>query len=737
MTRWVAVVMAVLAATAEAGRIVSVWDPPSAEEASSSRSGEFQEAAKLAKPLGPFQAARTERAVWLSNGVIEVGLARSGTTVSVASLRDVRRQVELLAGDGPMRPLWSLMLRAQTGKTSEVDAHSAGAASVEIALDKPSGQLATQLAWKPMTPIGVNGTLAVKAEIRLAEGEPFVRWRINVENRLTDAGLWRVDFPVLPNPGHAGKSDVLMQPYLCRAHDGELKGHLFHLQFLSVGSLYLAAHDPAHHHKGFLLRTGQEFRQQALPPDAGVAGASYEQPYDFVTGTSGGDWFDAAQLYRQWAEKQAWWASGRRRRDVAAWLTVGHPLTQEPAAVTKKALELRDALGAPVGIHWYNWYNKPIAPRLFPVKKGFAEAAKAAEAAGVTVMPYVSIHYWTKSWDGELWKEFEQVRPFACRSVEGIEGDEARREDDHYRVQVQKQGCVPICRYTDFWANYLAEQVKRLRAESGCSAVYFDMAATAPRWPCFDRAHGHPAGGGDHWARGNDKLLARLRHTVGQEVLLSGEGRYEGHIPFIDMDLTGYWRGEHNLAPAYDAIYGERRLSFASAVEDEDAAAIVFKLGARWLHGATPRIGPWILEPNHADILQFVRQLAKMRSRAAPFFNEGRLVRPPAWASSPGFIRCERWKLEKRGEPAPMEFPAAERSAWRLADGTTAVLLMNFDAQRRGLSLNIERRTIRHLADPGGNRLEPRVLGSTLQVDIPARDVMVCVLSATTASGPL
>ena len=52
--------------------------------------------------------------------------------------------------------------------------------------------------------------------------------------------------------------------------------------------------------------------------------------YDVVLGTFTGDWYAAADLYRQWALQQPWATPLQRRTDVPAWLLDSPPYNHHP-----------------------------------------------------------------------------------------------------------------------------------------------------------------------------------------------------------------------------------------------------------------------------------------------------------------------------------------------------------------------------------------------------------------------
>ena len=202
----------------------------------------------------------------------------------------------------------------------------------------------------------------------------------------------------------------------------------------------MAAHDPVASFKRY--RVDARGEQQAL----GRAGSSGPRPMqaslatmwrcrgEVVVEAFRGDWFDAAQIYRAWAEQNAqWWPQREEwaRTDTPKWMREvciwGRPYGSFEQAVppTKRFAEYM--AGLPMAVHWYSWHEIPFDnnyPHYFPAKPGFAEGVKAMQEAGVRVMPYINGRLWDM--DTEDFKT--TALPAATKKRDGQPYVEALRE---------------------------------------------------------------------------------------------------------------------------------------------------------------------------------------------------------------------------------------------------------------------------------------------------------------------
>ena len=191
-----------------------------------------------------------------------------------------------------------------------------------------------------------------------------------------------------------------------------------------------------------------------------------------------GDWFDAAQIYRQWAMQHAkWWPAlgpdGRAdtplwMRELPAWALA----SGSPESVVPQMKRFAEALGVPVGVHWYNWHQIPFDndyPHYFPTLDGFEEGVAELQRGQVYVMPYINGRLWDTRDRGQEDFEFTKVaRPAATKDEKGEPYVESygSKETDGSPVRL-----AAMCPTTEIWRNKRARDRRpadeRVRRQGG------------------------------------------------------------------------------------------------------------------------------------------------------------------------------------------------------------------------------------------------------------------------------
>ena len=320
-------------------------------------------------------------------------------------------------------------------------------------------------------PVGnTNGRAEVTVTVDLPDGEAVSYWRISARSTTSEFGINEIHFPLIafappsPDPGQVSfivpyrwglslPDPFHLQPG-ARQGVSEFKGIYpsnLHMQFFAYTgiekqSTYCATHDPEGYVKQYTWRAvparGRVEMEVTHYPERRDA-ASYAMPYPFVIGSFQGDWFDATQIYRKWAQSQPWCEKGplAQRKDLPAWLLnadtavrlhtkAGRPLEDN----VKGDLELEDALPGPILASWYAWWQPDMSKTAMPttdegsawasrtteLRPGIDEALKATCAqADLSVCLYELAHFRSGQTPGRR-----------CRPDEGI-GDGRKGRQPH------------------------------------------------------------------------------------------------------------------------------------------------------------------------------------------------------------------------------------------------------------------------------------------------------------------
>ena len=684
----------------------------------------------------------------LAAGDLSLLLEQTESGIRSLQLQDAASGVQLLAAEPG--PLFSLKLRRSGAKE---DVQVAADQDWRVAKTERLDDGRVKLAWSGSQRDGLDG-LQVTAFATLDATASAIRWSLRVEPP-ADWQVRHVAFPQLA-VGDLGREADVVFPRGC----GEVQRDLWQRAYRYSGrypsgwtsmpwlaaydtarhtGLYIAVHDPGAATKEILVESRPAEHAVAFTlehPAAGMdqPGKPFDLPGEAVWQLLRGDWFDAAQIYRDWASRHAkWWPElgpdGRAdtpqwMRELPAWALA----SGKPESVVPQMKRFSEALGVPVGVHWYNWHQIPFDndyPHYFPTLAGFKEGVAELQQGPIYVMPYINGRLWDTRDRGQEDFDFTKVaRPAATKDENGEPYVESygSKEQDGTSVRL-----AAMCPTTEVWRDKQREIVGRLLNECGVKAVYIDQVAAATPELCFDRAHGHPAGGGDWWTAGYWELLNRIRRDMPPDRMLTTECNAEPYAHVFDGYLTWHWQYDGQV-PAFPAVYGGALQMFGRAYRGGDSKdlALRMKAGQQLVFGE--QIGwlsPSVVE--EAENFAFFRQVVRLRWQFKRYFYAGRMARPPELQGEIPRVTAD-WQWSG---PWPVTTDALLAGAWALpAENRLVLLLVNvsdqpltvacqFDAARYGLAgetLAVEEFS----ADGGGEKwTTPRTFRRELTV--PAR----------------
>lgn len=631
----------------------------------------------------------------------------------------------LLAAARASDSMWKLELRTPEGQITEVDSADAEGSWAR------GGEDEVILRW-PRVALGRDGNASVCVAVRLSKVQPTAQLRFQVELP-PGFSVWSLAFPVIRNvEGGSGRSasrriswpagfgaDIL-DP-VSKAHAATYPSAGCSMQFLSVwgkgAALYMGAHDPTAAHKqlafsgdsrrgtlecqivhypsrrrppsaladygAFSLRSQGCFGEVGSATGMGEKRRKWTLPYPVVVGAVQGDWYEAAQIYRAWSMRAPW----ARRRKAAAWLEKLDlwALSGEFGSVVEEATKFAGYFSVPTALHWYNWHQIPFDdryPEYFPAKDGFAQVVARVQKAGVRVMPYINGRLWDPK--TESWKS--RGAQTAC----------AKNDKGEPYLETYGSG-VPLavmCPSTELWRETIASIVERLVKEFGVDAVYIDQICAAPPVLCFDSSHPHPPGGGGFWVESYRKLLSEVRKRIPPRVVLTTEENADPWQDEIDAFLTVNTPATLGpLIPLFPAVYSGRTIIFGfQYLSGEDLPrSLPFraKMARCFAWGAQLGwVGPQILQEAYKKEAEYLRTLARVRSRAHGFLSVGRMLKPPDVEGAEVLTVPGRdiW-----GNEYSLPMPAVIATAWRSPQGELGIALTNLSDHEQLVRISLSR----------------------------------------------
>jgi len=683
------------------------------------------------------------------SGDLGMALESAGEGIRLLALYDGARGRNLSAS----KPVTLFSIQLRHGQSKELVHLSADAGWRQVQVSVPAADRLV-LRWeKAADPRWAD--LRVEVELRRASADRFLG-TLRVDLPGSAWSVWQVSFPQVA-VAELGPGGAVLFP----RGPGEVQRDLWQREFSYGGlypngwttmaflaaygadgstGLYLAMHDPAGSTKQIEVQSRPKeqavlLRFEHPAPNMGKAGNGFQLPGQAVWQLLRGDWYDAAVIYRDWVRKEARWfprlgPEGREdtpqwMRELPAWALSGG----SPAECVPGVLALREYLGVPIGVHWYNWHQIPFDndyPHYFPTKEGFAEGVRKLQEAGVYVMPYINGRLWDTRDKGTEDFQFSRVaRPAASKDENGEPYTEVygSKEADGSPVRL-----AVMCPSTPLWQSKVQETVRRLFEECGVQGVYIDQVAAAQPRLCFDPNHGHPLGGGAWWTESYWSMLSAIRQQKPPDRMLTTECNAEPFLHCFDGYLTWHWQHDGQV-PIFPAVYGGAIQMFGRAYRGgptkdlalrmKAAQQLVFGEQIGWLApdmvlsakekpapkpslpGALASAGG--IEKSNAE---FFREVVRLRWALKRYFYAGQMARPPKLLGAIPKVTAD-WQWSGQW---PVTTDALLSGAWIQPDRQKLVLLfanvadepvqvrLEFDASRYGLA-GSKFRWVRHTAD--------------------------------------
>lgn len=610
----------------------------------------------------------TPSVVTAENAYLRIEFARKDGGIRLAKLLNKSDNRIILEDVGP---LW----RVETPKgvfSGDMPAKTMSLSAMQL----PGGGARLSLFWQACAIQGVD-TLDVEMTVDVAPNSPETRWQIHPVIKKGEALIQKVHFPVLDGIGRGGRWDRLIRPtdgeqWLLNPEiqrertllypTGGYPALAYMMQFViyefaapgcterqaddqaqCAGGLYLAAYDPLGQLKQFSskgLGTNNGTSLAIRHFGAGLVTEKNGQPglgFPCVVGVFDGGYWEALNLYRNWARSQQWCTVGpiRKRKDFSnkflnthLWDPISFGIAREEPPLTpadllkpgylyqdftdaEKATLLPNALATGeryfktysprVGLQWYRWHTPPFDfayPDYFPVRPGWLAAREQLERAHpgfFTHMPYINGRSVTNF--SELWKtDKADVEKYST-------GGKERYGVADFNV---------MCPDTEYWQNIMVALAKRIFQETKCDGLYIDQLG-APPVLCPKGDHGHVANSPASTAEGYQTMLRKIRaqvQPINPDTFLTQEFFSEHNVGLCDGFLT--WMSHDVSLIAY--VYGEYAILIGHAHEGTSPTDCAAE--ARCFLSGCPLGWSYCEDGN---VMPYRAKLARFRAKALPY----------------------------------------------------------------------------------------------------------------------
>ena len=332
------------------------------------------------------------------------------------------------------------------------------------------------------------------------------QWNLSVTGVGTAHSLLEVTFPEL-NIRAPGNDSLLIPKYSGKviadpvAHgiDRDLlypRGWSATMQFLAYYNtnygIYLGFHDPKASLKHFVVKATEghlNFKGTIPVENKTVANNDFHLDGPFELDLFTGNWFDAAQIYKRWAARQAdYWpvmTLERKMRQqtlgrITAWGTymedtsVSMQTMHDEMSTFIQLFQAED--GLPVGIHWYRWNSKDFDddyPDYFPERDGMEDLISDIQQSGnAAIMPYINGRLYDTDLIG-TWEYASRGRPSAAKKENG----------EAYTQPFNGNTFAVMCPTQTVWQDILVDAALQLTGRIGAGGIYLDQVAAAAPLP--------------------------------------------------------------------------------------------------------------------------------------------------------------------------------------------------------------------------------------------------------------
>ena len=456
--------------------------------------------------------------------------------------------------------------------------------------------------------------------------------------------------------------------------------------------------------------------------------------YEVVLQAFQGDWYEAADLYREWSLKQPWAAAPlHKRKDVPDWLLDSPPhivvriqgaLDAGPAEPNAAFLpypkiipileRISQRLDSPLVAVVMAW-ERPgpwVYPDCFPPAGGddsLREFANLARARGWHVGSFcngtrwVTHQYWS-GYNGEKYLAEQQGDKTICRTHD----QQLWRENWAVDWRPSYACCLGVSRTQE-----IARAFARRLVDDGLDWIQFlDQNVGCAPFPCFADDHGHPKTPGKWLNAAMQSLLDSFRQIAAEAVRESGGKRtfaFSVEYPPNEFFMPNFQVSDQRVAPPGHTAWGRLFFPLQSFLSHEfvvmqggfgagpepyhmpirtacnlvfgEIPGAVLTPDGSLLNRDTFNWAPWSpAVGNNDDSLTMLRSaVALRRGRGREYLVFGRMLRP---VQADG-IKTIHWENGHQVN----DIPAVFHSAWQSPEGRFGVVLANWTKDAQAISL--------------------------------------------------
>ncbi len=457
--------------------------------------------------------------------------------------------------------------------------------------------------------------------------------------------------------------------------------------------IYFGMHDPKSSLKTFVTRVkdnGLLYANKIPIPNMSKAGNNWEMSGVFCIELFEGNWYEASQIYRNWASKEAeYWPKKSVSKNIrletlgniGLWAYAFSTPDESMQQIEEEFSSFAEYFdGIKVGIHWYQWNYLDFDndyPNYFPELTGMGDLVKRLQKSdSLFIMPYIN----GRLFDQDLPNYSTDGYPYATKNSYGSSITQ-NFNGNTFDVMCPTQ--IP-------WQNILIDASVQLTDRINCSGIYLDQVCAATPTQCMDVSHQHTLGGGSWWREGYNKMFKRIHNNLLDKKFVTVEGGCDYLADEVDGFLVEGWTS-NNLVPAFSAVYaGQVQLiGRATNTSNYHNQAYYCKLSQALSFGIQlGRASTWIVHDSNADIAApFLKQIATMRYKLRDFLAFGRMLKPLAFDGEISLI-TSTW--QDYGDNIDVTISALQSSVWKNSTNDKVAILLSNASMNKTLNFSFE-----------------------------------------------
>lgn len=577
--------------------------------------------------------------------------------------------------------------------------------------------------------------LEITVSITVFYNSPLTYWTLSAISYEKDIDLSSIAFPIisgLTKIGNSSDDDYLVYPALTgllmkdplekMPAYPEIPWQLYpsgcvSMQFLAfydnkLGGLYIATDDTEGNVKKFsIYRFSMKDWNIAITHLYPFGTRNLTLNYHVIIGVFKGDWYTAADIYKNWAKSQ-WWCREALKKYTPQWfseISAIHstslytpkddtgwnsqiPFSQVPLL----AQDTIKTLGMPVIMQVWGWEKHgtfKLIPDYFPPIEGwdsFDKMINGVHNAGGKVSVFIA----TNTFSTKL-PDWERMKQYAIQFPEE-----------------QSESEATMCPGSQEWRNFI-KNITLTLVRHGVDHIHLDGSLIIPPYPCLNEKHGHPKGYGKWWFESYRTFFAEIREEarkINPEIVFSSEEINELYIPYLDRFYSRgnvwelypthwYWQLTNSQAiPLFQYVYHEYISSWGHYVHGWNTGETEYSIKALatsliWGEPLEIRL-PSLSERMSAQILfnpivQFFKKATRFRYYwGKDFLAYGEMVRPLNISVDNLTITNPHWHLSQL-ELNQTIVPKILHSAWKNNRNELAFIFVNIGKENTSIRVSI------------------------------------------------